>query len=179
MAHDVILGRLIDGEQQRDAIHIAVAPVVAAEKLSPGQHIGFVGDDTTKVGVTRTPIGIVDPFVTGMIYPDQKFWMFLYPQTITSLRHDWAHPAFSAVVAADPVAESRAWIEGFAAEIEQTYNRLMEAADLWIEEGDYTYDNSEHYKDHWDKFPEFWKHYEIVTGKKVEDKSDTFFRCSC
>ena len=38
---DVKLGSLIDGPAQRDAIHIAVAPVVAGEPLLPGQHGGL------------------------------------------------------------------------------------------------------------------------------------------
>ena len=73
---------------------------------------------------------------------------------------------------------SRAWIEAFAARIDQTYNRVMSAADEWIRDGEYTYDNSESYKEHDDEFQEFWKHYEIVTGEKPEDPA-TFYTCSC
>lgn len=183
MAHDVKLGVLIDETQQRDAIHIAIAPVVADTELHPGMDIGFVGNDTTLVGYSPTPIGIVDPFLKRAVTRGQRFWMFLYPQTITSLRHDWAHPAFpdyeqNHAVTADPEGESKRWIENFATKLDQTYSRLMGAADRWREYGDYTYDNSEIYKSHWDEFEEFWKHYEIVTGEKVEDKSH-FFTCSC
>jgi hypothetical protein len=35
------VGELIAPGSQRDAIHIAVAPVVAMERLEPGQTIGF------------------------------------------------------------------------------------------------------------------------------------------
>ena len=34
------LGQIIKTPQQRDAIHIAVAPVLAGDDINPGQHIG-------------------------------------------------------------------------------------------------------------------------------------------
>ena len=107
----------------------------------------------------------------------RAFWLVVLPRTIRSLRHVWEHPDFPASELAnatadepalDPVSASRKWIEDFAARIDQTYSRLMSAAENWIECQDYTYDNTEAYKDHWDQFPEFWKHYEIVTGKTLD-----------
>jgi hypothetical protein len=96
------LGRLIeDGDRRRDAIHIAVAPVTAAQRLAPGQHVGLVRDgDTELVGPCDCPIGVVDPFLAGLVEPGQRFWLFLYPGTITGLRHVWTHPAFTAAAAA-------------------------------------------------------------------------------
>ena len=38
------IGKLLEPTAQRDAIHIAVAPVVAAETLEPGTGIGFEED---------------------------------------------------------------------------------------------------------------------------------------
>lgn len=180
MAHDVNLGELIDAGQQRDAIHIAIAPVIAAEKLSPGQDIGFVGDDRERVGASSQPIGIVDPFLKRMVYPEQRFFMFLFPQTVTGMRHHWEHPAFGPPVdnVALRIEVSTRWIKDFAVRINQTYQSLMAAAEQWVEHSDWTYDNSETYKDYYEEFDEFWKHYEIVTGKAVEDKSVPF-TCSC
>jgi hypothetical protein len=101
------LGQLIqDGDRRRDAIHIAVAPVTAAEKLLPGQHVGFVNDpdrpgNTEIVGMwAEEKIGIVDPFLVNAIEEGERFWLFLYPNTITSLRHVWTHPAFTRAAAA-------------------------------------------------------------------------------
>lgn len=96
------LGQLIeDGDRRRDAIHIAVAPVTAAERLAPGQHVGFVREgDIERVGPCDRAIGIVDPFLAGAVEPGQRFWLFLYPGTITALRHIWTHPVFASAAAA-------------------------------------------------------------------------------
>ena len=85
------LGTIIDATAKRDAIHIAVIPLPAAHKLFPGQDVGVVdGQATAKTEAA----GIVDPFLKENVVPGERFWLFLYPYTITSLRHDWHHPAF-------------------------------------------------------------------------------------
>ena len=96
------LGQLIeDGDRRRDAIHIAVAPVTAADRLTPGQHVGLVEEGNLElVGPCDRPIGAVDPFLAAEVEPGQRFWLFLYPGTITSLRHVWTHPVFTAAAAA-------------------------------------------------------------------------------
>ena len=95
-----ILGKLIeDGDRRRDAIHIAVAPVTAASDLIPGQRVGFVSNtDRELVTETDETIGIVDPFLTEPVKAGERFWLFLYPNTIQSLRHVWTHPAFTGAV---------------------------------------------------------------------------------
>jgi hypothetical protein len=96
------LGQLINnGDRRRDAIHIAVAPVTAAARLAPGQHVGLIEPDNLEmVGPCSSNIGVVDPFLTNEVEPGQRFWLFLYPGTITGLRHVWSHPTFSAAAAA-------------------------------------------------------------------------------
>ena len=120
MSDNLKLGHLIDGNQQRDAIHIAIAPVVAAEVLHPGDRIGFV-DPANPEMVRRhgIHIGIVDPFLIRRIVPGQRFWMLLFPGTITSLRHDWTHPAFSEVSHDRGFAEQ--WLRVYAVRI-STYD---------------------------------------------------------
>lgn len=102
MEHGVQPGRLIqDGDRRRDAIHMAVAPVTATVRLAPGQHVGLVDlDNVERVGPTDSPLGIVDPFLREEVEPGQRFWLFLYPDTITGLRHIWSHPVFAAAAAA-------------------------------------------------------------------------------
>lgn len=44
------LGQLVTGEAYRDAVHVAVAPVEAAEPLHPGDHVRLVGHDYLRDG---------------------------------------------------------------------------------------------------------------------------------
>lgn len=92
------IGQLCKDDARRDCIHFALAPVVAGEELRPGEHVGFLPNtnvivDSNNIGVEL--IGIVDPFLKHNVYRGQKFWLMLYPNTVTSLRHVWSHPAFA------------------------------------------------------------------------------------
>lgn len=180
------LGTVIGSGQGRDAIHLAVEPIEAADNLIPGQHVGIAGGKASASADKK--LGIVDPFIGGLL-KGQWFWLVVYPRKITSLRHVWAHPDFAEVEQAAPTAEpldavstSKKWIEDFANKIDQTYNRVIEAAREFKAYGEWTYDNSESYKipEYYEVLPEFWRHYAVVTGEEVEkDYSEGFFTCSC
>ena len=88
------VGKIIENRSlaRRDAIHVAVAPVEAGEDLLPGTHVGVVGGVCSASAEDK--IGIVDPFLAKSVKSGESFWLFLYPNTITSLRHVWTHPAF-------------------------------------------------------------------------------------
>ena len=105
------LGTIIDHTQKRDAIHLAVIPVVAGMDLMPGDHIGLVNGYAARVGaeyntgvlgedrqvITATVekgLGIVDPFLMEPIAKGETFWLVIYPRQITSLRHVWEHNSF-------------------------------------------------------------------------------------
>lgn len=92
------LGQLIeDGDRRRDAVHVPVAAVTAAVRLTPGQHVGLALEGNVElVGPCDVPIGIVDPFLTKDVQAGERFWLFLYPGSISGLRHVWTHPAFTA-----------------------------------------------------------------------------------
>lgn len=176
MAHDVKLGQLIEGQQYRDAIHVAVAPMIAAQNLEPGDHVGFVEPHSQAVGYSKDALGIVDPFLKVKVPKGSQFWLFLYPNSITSLRHDWTHPAFGASVASDMAADSRRWIEDWASSYGVGYEEIMGAAKAFIEHGDY-FNRGELFEGEYVP-DDFWRHYETVTGVKVGDRG-SFFTCSC
>jgi hypothetical protein len=175
---DLALGQLITDQQQRDAIHIAVAPVIAAEAMEPGQHIQLDADGKACSG--KKPIGIVDPFLKKDVMPGEHFWLFMYPKTVTNLRHEWSHPAF---VKKDDAAKMEAikWMEDAASQLEITYDELIRAAMAFQKTGEYLgvgFDTPELF--HTDGGMEkFWTYYEIITGEKAINKSDGFVSCAC
>lgn len=179
------LGRVIerDDKAERDAIHIAVAPLEAAEGLYPGSKVGLVdGRASTRA---EHKIGVVDPFMESGTRAGDRVWVMLFPGTITSLRHEWLHPAFmpapvKKISKAEHVLKSEAWIAAHAAALGLSADALMENAQEWLKYGDYFVQRD---KTRWrDEFNprEFWHHYEIVTGVVVpEDKKGSMYCCSC
>ena len=186
------LGKLIDGEAGRDAIHIAIAPVVAAEKLYTGQLIGFPNDgDTINVSSRASKlIGIVDPFLPNIVLPGDQFYMLLLPNTITSLRHEWVHPAFGSASAspgqvADEKTAAEKWMRAFADRADIGYETAIRAGRDFIQEGDYyTQYGTDSARDEAyvpGVIQEYWKNYEILTEHKVPEttKTEVPFSCSC
>lgn len=177
---DVKLGEVIRDPQKRDAIHIAVAPVIADEELKPGQHVGFTeSQNMVRVGSQSRHIGIVDPFLKHAVYEGDQFWMFLYPNTVTGMRHEWEHPDFKPHHTPDPDAEK--WLCDFATDLGLSLEVLIDAAWQFIKHGEdhcLSFDTPDMV---WDSRVEFWKHFESYTGEKVSGlkKDEMFFRCSC
>jgi hypothetical protein len=166
--------------QFRDAIHIAVAPVIAKYDLHAGQHVGFYKDSKEEVCPSEKPIGIVDPFLKVRVKKGDRFWLFLFPYTITSLRHNWTHPNFETDFPPTGEGHAIAWVTRFADKIGYTYDSLMRAAERYEESGDYTYDNNMGYQyaDGGD-WSIFWEHYQTITGRVVELEDKEFFTCAC
>lgn len=173
------IGTILQTEMERDAIHIAVAPVVAAEQLAPGQRVALSDDGANKVIASQAAIGIVDPFLSGIVFPGQRFFMFLLPNTITSLRHNWTHPAFEAA----PSRASERWMREWAMEhMSEDYDGDGEKLNA-----DAAYANAieaghsksvgphEDARVHIDD--EWWSHWEAITGQRGD--RDNYFRCSC
>lgn len=86
------LGKTPEADQYRDAVHVAVIPAIAGERLAPGTRVGFLKNG--RMGVVVEVVGIVDPFLVDVINEGDRFWLCLPPGSITSLRHVWVHPAF-------------------------------------------------------------------------------------
>ncbi len=96
------LGTIHTSPQFRDAIHLAVEPVICAQELSPGDDVVIEGGMAynhvpgTNVRISKGGgMGIIDPFIKAdVIEPGQPVWFLLYPRQVHSLRHVWTHPAF-------------------------------------------------------------------------------------
>lgn len=114
----------------RDAVHVAIVPVIAGEDLRPGCRLRMVYGTTNTVingDSNHDAIGIADPFIRGWrIEKGQKFWMWLNPGTITGLRHDWTHPAFDGQRATTTEAEK--WLREFACKWNFDYDEMIAAA---------------------------------------------------
>lgn len=178
------LGTIIDDNAGRDAIHLAVEPVIAGEHLDPGDHVGII--DGVAVTYAKKKLGIVDPFIKTFVSKGERFWLVVYPRQITSLRHVWSHPDFPEKEegVTDPAfqkmlhdkLQSEEWIKNFALYKGLEYDELMDAAEQYQAHGYYLTKGAEL---EGERTPEeFWEHYEIVTGKKITDTGN-FFSCSC
>lgn len=195
------LGTIIGPHEKRDAIHIAVEPVEAAERLQPGEHVGLDADGKACTGPSIKYLGIVDPFLKAPVNAGEWFWLNVYPRQIRSLRHVWEHPDFSPsrdleprvitllqpnegdmALATEAVKkhEARQYLEWLADETDRSYDDLLELARSNIENDTFvTQYDSESWRDAFDH-DKFWAAFTLVTGEEVpEDKRGYFFNCSC
>jgi len=184
------LGRVIEGDEPRDAVHIAVAPVIAAESLKPGTRIGFVDADQsyTVSKKAKLHVGIVDPFLINQVEKGDKFYMFLFPNTITSLHHMWSHPAFEqedkfakserTFLKLQGTVEEERRVAEMADQLGTTYDELMDAADRYVEWGEYFVKGGEF---EGVSLPDaFWADYEAIRHVTVKDADKhSFLSCSC
>jgi hypothetical protein len=184
------LGELIPPDSPRDAIHIAIAPVVADEQLAPGDHIGLVGENTVSSKAEKL-IGIVDPFLG--VYPKKGdlFYMLLYPDTITGLHHQWTHPSFSAE--RKPFSASRegseAWLREFAEVVGMTYPELVKSMERYVRTkgddkngwGDYHTFGYDTPNECYEYRREMWLHLRNVLDVEIPEHvlEDSPFSCSC
>jgi len=98
------LGMIHFKPEKRDAIHLAVDPVVAGMDLRPGEPIGILYGVAYPAGSkqmmdsdmngTVPHQGIVDPFLPRTVKRGESFWFIMNPRMVTSLRHVWTHPDF-------------------------------------------------------------------------------------
>lgn len=201
MSENLNLGKIITTPQHRDAVHIAVVPVKAGMTLPPGTPVRLE-DGVAMAEFVGKSIGVVDPFLKVGPYKGQEFWLFLNPGSITSLRHEWTHPAFKEpepqklyadVNVSDEEyqaqlatlrglkAEAEAWLRNFAdTRTCETYESLINVAKAgWsINIGAYEFSED------WDSEVQretFWRNIELVTGERFDSRhrDEVYFTCSC
>lgn len=175
----------------RDAVHVAVISAVAAHTLKPGQHVGFSnikapsGEGFAITDADKS-LGIVDPFIKRPVRPEERFWLYIYPRTITGLNHQWSHPdlpdeAQRGDELYSPPSQklaSEKWIKDWAEPHGVTCRDMIAAAEAFIKHGAYLCRGGD--LEGVSVPDEFWEHFERVTGQvvKTEDKG-SFFTCSC
>lgn len=193
---DPQFGRLVpdDFPDERDAIHIATAAVFATEDLNPGDHVGFVTKDNDKMGRSDiAPLGIVDPFLPKGVKKGERFWVFLYPGTIQSLRHNWSHPSFDVrqqLIRAIEETPAKKRMKAFAASLnggedwygnkleDVSFEELIDRATAYVNGGEYWSEGGRF--EGQGLYDEFWDDFEELTGLKVpEGDRYSFFSCSC
>ena len=176
------IGQLVTEDRGRDAVHFAVIPVVARAEMHPGTPAGVEAGEAFPTHHHRA-IGIVDPFLADSVRRGQRFWLFLKPGTITGMRHHWEHPAFPdepSRVTESPaeVTASREWLEAFAYRIGHDYQTLLDGACGYLANSANGIVGDWHIEGEYD--PEFWDHFENVTGRRVRESArGNFFICSC
>lgn len=192
-----VLGTIItDKDVGRDAIHLAVEPVIAGESILPACDLRVINGTAYMARWGETGVGIADPFIRGTIPQGSKFLLVVYPRQITSLRHVWSHPAFPEDTprvneGTDPMAPAKAQARADIQEIADKINGGNEGNDGrepttvesliedlrsggyvstgWWE--DYSYNDT-------DAMKRLRTAFTILTGE-LPASDDSYFSCGC
>lgn len=187
---DVTLGNLITGEAERDAIHVAVVPLVAGETLRVGEKFRLAHGSTEvamrgdyEVDGNNPPIGIVDPFLDGYhVTEGQRFWGMLFQNTVTGMRHHWQNPSFENISLSTNIHEQ--WIREFCDRWNFSFDELIENAGSNEEWRYVTAMGSDlHSASELGEGEEalFWHHFQGYTGKIFDEdaRAGLGWSCSC
>lgn len=171
------LGTHPDADEPRDAIHVAVVPVVLLRSCKPGTHVGVTNPGYADPLAEKLH-GVVDPYLKDeLVKKGTRVWLLLYPNTVTGVRHEWKHPDFD-VVPVDVMAASERRLHEIAELADVTYKSLLTGAEDYLDNDEYMCQG-----DKWEGFSlpdDFWDHYENVTGRRCPpEKRWSFFTCSC
>jgi hypothetical protein len=180
---DVNLGSTPSKYADRDAVHVAVIPMIAGEKLLPGTHVSVVDG---KCFASGNLVGIVDPYrAHHVIKEGESFWLCLYPKSVTSIRHHWTCPAIPASSkeegAVDKLASER-WLRAYAETVSPYYKEDGAAFTALIDglkKGEvFYYGRDLHYFGDLNDADELRFHAERYLGIRINwDKFS--FSCSC
>lgn len=192
------LGTLIDDKQKRDAIHLAVEPVISAGYLEPGTRVriangmAFEAEEPFRPEDDSWWHGIVDPFLAKRVEPGERFWFVMKPREVRSLRHVWSHPDFPDEVGAIKERaitkeDSEQWLRDFCRAAScpdfDTLMGLLQGKDTQFGEDRAVFSDDEYlFISGYDAsgfIPgEFWVHAENYLGVKFPSHP-AYFSCSC
>jgi len=179
---DPNLGHLVEQQRPRDAVHIAIIPATAGERLQPGRPVE-VFEGVARPAVGTDVLGVVDPFLQQDVQEGERFWLLLTPGTITSLRHEWTHPTFPLPLAppapwdAAAVAASDEWLREHARFWDISYDDLIDGA----KHGDLCFGSESAEEQARYEAQALWYHLEVVTGQRFspDHRDGTVFHCAC
>lgn len=164
MSNDIKLGTTPGPDAQRDAIHIAIIPVIAGGPLNRGSAVTLNSNGHAIIALDNIGIGLIDPFrLEDEVETGSRVWLLLYQAAHTGLE----------------ATEDQLWMSRYAIELGYTYSHVMDAAKKYIDtdgrECLFGGDNL----DCVDLDPSFWQHYKNITGRTGEGIMHSFFRCAC
>ncbi len=184
---------LMPGTMGKDAVHVAVVACEASTNLEVGAAVAISHRDADAplafIANRKDSIGIVDPFIDDrFIKAGQRFWLYLFPRTITGLRHVWTHPAFDGVSDGSYASPSQRlasekWLKDWCRANDcPSYGTVLGRVLEWIDEGKDNVDFLYFYGQdaHAEIPPEFWVHMSVVTGHTIVGHDlPKYFQCSC
>jgi hypothetical protein len=181
------LGEFIEGSlPERDAVHVAIIPLIAGERLYPGQLFRLAySQPTIALRGSSNSVGVVDPFLRAddvAIEKGVQFWGLLFPGTVTGMRHHWQHPAFD--TPSEPMNSSELWLRQFADKWNIDFAELIRAG-VGEEEPDWRYVTAKgidlHSSRDLDTHDEelFWQHLASYTGKTFTKQHQEALKWSC
>lgn len=186
----------------RDAVHVAVIAATAGMPLRAGDHVSYDKGEANGNQRYSKYIGIVDPFLEGTVKTGQTFWLFLYPRTVTGLKHVWEHPDLTELSDKD-VETIKDVTKKVRTEADVTATRAdaVEYLHQWAGEHGVSYKsmlvtikeciNDEGELDDYinlgtgsseeiDDPEEFWTNVGLVLNVDIKNKTQiTYFTCSC
>lgn len=194
MGIETKLGQILTGDPVgRDAVHVAIIEVVADHFMPPGEPVGLVdGIDPIQPVVSSDMklkrVGIIDPFLPQPVKKGQRCFLWLYPGTVTGMRHHWSHPAFAdggensvaAAIVDDEKAAAISWMHEQAKILGCDFIDLVGDNSDLVSGGYIRTHENENARDHWyDIQDEFWEKRKLITGEDVPDDKRGGFTCSC
>lgn len=192
MSEQLGIGKVITSEQHRDAIHVPVMPIILGKGMEPGTRV-YIRDGKAYPS-HGFAVGVIDPFLDGWEAEGKQVWLFLFPGSIKTLRHEWTHAGIDSPAKPSPTKEeSEAWLREFVKTADcPDFDDLVAAAtgrNLNTVDEEYypcAYSNDGEYlhfsgRDaHGEIPPEFWDHVENFMGVKIgTGERATYFSCSC
>lgn len=94
MQNKIKLGNLIplDADVRKDAVHIAIVPAINKSRswIAPGSVVGI--NEKGEMSINGK-MGIVDPFLKQDVSYGDRCYVFMFPDTVLNLRHEWDLPS--------------------------------------------------------------------------------------